>query len=146
MAYLIIHNMESSIEAEVTVDSVTVEIIKETNNIRCEIKSVLKAMEFYQSQYLQEPQSPPHLYTDCQTIVGILSRRVQLEKKQFLSQRTGLELANADLYRALYQNFDRLEPEIHWIKGHQSGPTVDLKRKYFKLVDQAARRKLREQS
>lgn len=111
--------------------------IKETNNIRAEIRGALAALEAC-------PMGKEViLYTDCQTIVDLPSRRKKLEQKNFISESKGRELANADLYKEFFALYDLKRPEIIWVKGHSSKRQTNIG-KNFSHLDRLVRRKLRE--
>ena len=118
--------------------------IKEGNNIRAELRGAITAL-----------RSCPKcerviLYTDCQNIINLPSRREKLESTNFISQSKNHPLANADLYREFYTLFDQYNPELFWIKGHTSAANysteINLNRiqKNFSYLDKEVRRFLRE--
>jgi ribonuclease HI len=111
--------------------------IKESNNIRAEIKGVIAALS------AAPKLSQVTLYTDCQTVTGLLDRREKLEKTNFISQTKLAPLANADLYKEFYKIYDQVQPKIIWIKGHIANKDSDIK-KNFSFVDKEVRRSLRE--
>ena len=113
--------------------------IKETNNIRAEIRGALAALE------VCPMGKEVILYTDCQTIVNLPSRRKKLVQKNFMSESKGCELANADLYREFFALYDLKRPEIIWVKGHSSKRRTDIG-KNFSHLDRLVRRKLRERT
>ena len=87
------------------------------------------------------------LYTDSQTIANLPARRSKLEAKNFLSGRTKLPLANADLYQKFYVVYDRLSLDytvaVHWTKGHTPAAGRSQTQTIFAKVDLAARNSLR---
>lgn len=111
--------------------------IKESNNIRAEIRGAILALG------AAPKSSHVTLYTDCQTVTGLLDRREKLEKTNFISGAKGTPLANADLYKEFYKIYDQIRPNIIWVKGHTSNKDSIIK-KNFSLVDKAVRRALRE--
>jgi len=142
IAYMILKDSELPDETGLGQDAIHWQAIRESNNIRCEIRCVLAALEFFQSKIMLGATTL-RVYTDCQAIAGLPRRRAQLEQNEFLSRKSGKPLNNADLYQELYRSFDALQPEIHWIKGHSSSKTQDLIQERFRLVDRAARHYLR---
>ena len=117
-------------------DKLTILEIKESNNIRAEIRGVITALN-------AAPKSASvTLYTDCQTVTELIGRRDKLEKTNFISQTKQTPLANADLYKEFYKIYDQLHPEIIWVKGHTSSKDTKIK-KNFSTVDKEVRKALR---
>jgi len=85
-----------------------------------------------------------HLFTDATAIEGLPARREKLEASGYLSGRTGKLLANAELYKKFFKIFDEVRPSLFWIKGHSPNETRSETQEIFRLVDQAARKTLRE--
>jgi len=83
-----------------------------------------------------------NVYTDCQTVTGLIDRRDKLEKTNFISQTKQTPLANADLLKEFYKIYDQLHPEIIWVKGHTSSKDTKIK-KNFSTVDKEVRKALR---
>ena len=84
------------------------------------------------------------VYTDSQTIVGLLDRRERLEQTDFKS-KAGRPLNNHTLYRAFYRSWDRWQFSVVKLAGHISNVSSSLPQQTFTRVDQAARRALRDE-
>lgn len=112
--------------------------IKETNNIRTELISAIIALKSNKNT------GKVVLYTDCQNIINLPSRREKLEKTNFISQSKNRPLANTDLYLEFYKIYDLLQPELFWIKGHAPLHGADSLQRNFSFLDKAVRKKLRE--
>jgi ribonuclease HI len=128
---------DTHLKTFLTTDDIQIEKIKETNNIRCEIKSAIHAIES------RKQSDRVILFTDCESIVNLPTRRQKLEKMQFKNKR-GQILKNADLYVKFFSLMDKFHIEIRWIKGHTPEAGQDHIHKNFSVVDQAVRKKLRE--
>lgn len=116
---------------------ITCEQITERNNIRAEIRAALLALSSCPDG------ATVLLYSDCQNIIGLPSRREKLEKQKYISQSKGQVLANADLYIQFYQHLDRLNVELIWVKGHSRIKTRDRIQSIFSVLDKEVREKLR---
>lgn len=120
---------------------------KETNNIRAEIVGAIWALQTFIEDCKKENQNADeleiNLYSDCQTITNLLTRRKKLEATDFISARKKSRLANADLYKTFFLIYDELQPKIHWVKGHSKKESQTLIQKNFALVDKQVRKKLR---
>jgi ribonuclease HI len=137
MGYLQIdaNHIEHASDKELIVHT---EMIAEPTSSRMELRAVLWALESVVAK-----GKPIALYTDYEAVVKLMDRRKKLEEKNFKSLKTGLALANADLYLRLFELFDMTAPEIYWLKGHkpkpERGPTDHL----LSLVDKKTREILR---
>lgn len=88
------------------------------------------------------------LFTDSKTIAELPARRAKLEANAFRSQRTKTLLSNAQQYQEFFRIIDRLElnyrVSIHWVKGHTQAGHRSFQEEVLTLVDQAARKSLRD--
>jgi ribonuclease HI len=112
----------------------------DTSSSQCELQTLLWALESLMTTLQQQPFT---LYTDCQNIVGLAARRKNLEQKNFCNARQQ-PLKHADLYQQFYAYSDVLNMQILKISGHKASNQKDSLDKIFSLVDQAARKKLRD--
>ncbi len=111
--------------------------IQEVNNIRAEIKSAICALK---SAPLGKKII---LYCDCQGVVNLPQRREKLEARNFFSQKKSKLIANAELYKEFYSTYDRVNPEIIWIKGHSPSSTLNPTQIIFSTLDKTLRGILR---
>lgn len=160
---LIFHNEQEHQNISAADAKINLTQIRETNNIRAEIKGVILALQSYQedgqtdgqaysqADFLKQSNKPNHLqtkqpvvlFTDCQTLSELMRRRKHLEKTNFISKSKNTELANADLYKEFYLLYDQIQPEIHWVKGHSEKSTQTHQQKNFSFIDKEVRSKLR---
>jgi ribonuclease HI len=117
-------------------DQVRTRLFPQTSSTRLELQTLLWALEQNQSA------APITVFTDSQNSLGLLARRQRLEAQNFCSAK-GLELNNADLYRAFFALIDRMDVRIEKVKGHASNSDKTLIESLFAVVDQAARRQSR---
>jgi ribonuclease HI len=120
---------------------------KEENNIRAEIVGALFALNHFMSdckaKNLALNSVDLNLYSDCQTLTNLLSRREKLEATDYISERKKTTLVNADLYKQFFKVYDDLKPQIHWLEGHFKKATMTLTQKNFQVVDKQVRKELR---
>ena len=83
------------------------------------------------------------VYTDCQNILGLKTRREKLERN-FYKSSTGKDVKNKELYKAFFEISDKIHFDFIKIKGHKPSYEKDDTDKLFNLVDKASRRALRE--
>jgi ribonuclease HI len=98
------------------------------------------------------------IYTDSQNIITLPSRQTRLESNNYIS-RNHKPLANAELYQEFYRltgdrshRLSNGNSNIYTankyifvkVKGHKISSEKDKVDQLFSLVDQAARRRLRE--
>lgn len=113
-------------------------VMESTSIARVELLTVLWALSDV------GPLPGVNLFTDCQMIENLSGRRAKLEAANYKSKRTGLSLANADLYQKFFEVYDEVHPVIHWIKGHTATSRQNEFHRVFSFVDRAARKALRE--
>jgi len=126
---------------------------KEQNNIRAEMRALFGAVETLKKSVIQQhvlTGNSSHrdnlsltIYTDCQTIANLQTRRSKLEKNNFCSRKTGLPLSNKDLYQTFFKMYDQFNPTIIWVKGHMPTSNCTAINQIFRTVDKATRKHLR---
>ena len=110
--------------------------MKEKSNIRMELRAAIDAL-------LSVPKGrKATLYTDCQCVVNLDSRREKLLAAGFCNKE-GERLKNADLYREFFLALDNHPARIIWIKGHRKKSLNPLEN-CFRQVDQKVRKELKE--
>lgn len=108
-----------------------------TSSTKLELQTLIWALETSELK-----ASKITVYTDSQNIVGLMGRRVRLEKNNFIS-KNGKELKNKKLYQKFYLLSDSLNLEILKIKGHKASCKKNKLDLIFTQVDKAARKVLR---
>jgi len=83
-----------------------------------------------------------YVYTDCQNILGLESRREKLESNNYKSSK-GKLLNNHELYQQFYKKIDKLNCTFIKVKGHKPSKEKDEIDDLFTLVDRASRDALR---
>ena len=83
-------------------------------------------------------------YTDCKAIIGLPGRRSRLEGNNYFSNNN-TRLNNYELYREFYQATEDLHCTFIKVSGHQKSTKKNAIDRLFSLVDQAARKALREE-
>ena len=83
------------------------------------------------------------VFTDCQNILGLNSRREKFEKNDYLTKKNK-KIANHELYKKFYKITDTLHCQFIKVKGHKPKNEKDNIDKFFTLVDRASRNALRE--
>ncbi len=145
--FLIFTNQENHDSGKPFNDLVKTKSFTEKTNIRAKLRSAIFALEAT-AERLQAIKSinvqvEINLYTDCQAISQLLKRRVRLEASGYKSARKQKVLTNADLYQIFFSLCDRLQPNIHWVKGHSKNSEQSLIQRHFTVIDQMARKELR---
>lgn len=107
-----------------------------------EIKTVIDALYAVMKKY--GPGHKIEIFTDCQSLCDLLSRRKEkLIKNNFIT-KSGIPLQNADLYAELFAIADRFQIMTFKIKGHDSiANRLNLHEKVFAMLDNLSRKKLR---
>ncbi|WP_418180835.1 ribonuclease HI [Aliarcobacter lanthieri] len=83
------------------------------------------------------------VYTDCQNIIGLQSRREKFELNEYKTS-TGKTINNHELYKLFFQKIDKLNIDFIKVKGHKKNSLKDEIDTIFNLVDKASRNALRE--
>ncbi len=83
------------------------------------------------------------VFTDCQNILGLSSRREKFEKNNYMTGKNK-KIANHELYKKFYKMTDTLNCHFVKVKGHKPKNEKDNIDKFFTLVDKASRTGLRE--
>lgn len=120
-------------------EDIVVKRFEETNAAHLELSALLWALEEVGDSAINAI-----IYTDSQTITGLLDRRERLEQTDFRS-KAGRPLNNDTLYRAFYRSWDRWQFSVVKLVGHTNAATPSLLQQIFARVDQAARRALRDE-
>lgn len=110
----------------------------ETSSTKLEVETLLWAFE---DEFLKDKEIT--VYTDCQNVLGLESRREKLEKTNYLTS-TGKVIKNKELYKKFYFYLDNLELKFQKVKGHKKSSLKDEIDDLFNLVDKASRKALRE--
>lgn len=118
-------------------EMVKIKRFENTSSTRLELQTLLWALE-----ELPNKSNRVTVFTDSQNIIGLLSRRIRLEKSDFKNKQDKL-LKNHDLYRSFYQLVDTIPFELVKVAGHLPKSQKDKMAQLFTLVDKASRRALR---
>jgi len=113
--------------------------LSESNNIRAEIQGAIDALQSCPEG------SQVTLFTDCQTVCDLPRRRKKLEQTNYISKTNGTRLANADLYDIFFKLTDRVQLDIHWLKGHSPKLGLSQIQQNFSHLDKKVRSLLRRE-
>ena len=118
--------------------NIKTKMFENTSSTKLELEVLLWAFED-----LTIKNEKIEVYTDCQNILSLLSRREKLEKNDYKTS-TNKEVKNRFLYEKFYLLLDSFEIEFIKVKGHKKSSLKDEIDKAFNLVDKASRKALRE--
>jgi ribonuclease HI len=136
-----LQNTPSILAQDISFSSIVMKQFSETTCSKLELEGINLALQ----ELKGEPAKKITVYTDSQTAAGLLNRRSKLEKKNFKSQKTGLKLSQADAYQEFFKLYDKLKPEIIWVKGHMAKNNQTNINEIFSVVDRAVRKQLRQE-
>ena len=110
----------------------------DTSSTKLELETLLWALrdEVLQNYHIV-------IYTDCQNILGLESRREGFEENAYYTKKQKL-IKNHELYKEFYKAVDELSCKFIKVKGHKVQDQKDHIDKLFTLVDKASRIALRE--
>ncbi len=143
-AYLVIpasflHDASCVIDSAEVTDQIKVRRFEDTSSTKLELQTVLWAIQ----EQAKASKGKLSIYSDSQSVSGLLKRRSALIARDFLSRLTKRPLHNASLYRAFYEFHDALGFEVIKVEGHVRARTCDMVSRIFSLVDKKARKALR---
>ncbi len=116
---------------------ITIKRFEATTVARLELSALLWALT-----EIGDDANNATVYTDSQTIAGLLDRRARLEQSDFRS-KAGRRLNHHELYRSFYAAWDRHQFTMIKLEGHTRTHGASHLQQIFAQVDQAARRALR---
>jgi len=138
-AYLLISDLSATIDS--LKDSVKVKRFEHTSSTKLELQTLLWTLNESLS-LVDGSDTTLTIYTDSQNIISLPGRRERLEKNNYYSNKNK-RLNNYKLYREFYRLTSELNYELVKVVGHQASSKKDKIHLLFGLVDQAARRELR---
>ena len=118
-------------------DKIYTKRFENTSSTKLELEVLLWALD--DSELLNKEI---HIYTDCQNILGLESRREKLESNNYKNAK-GKLLNNHELYKEFYEKIDKLNCTFIKVKGHKPSNQKDLIDDLFTLVDRVSRDALR---
>ena len=130
-AYLSFETYDENIE-------VKTKMFEDTSSTKIELQSFLWAID-----EIKQKDVSYEVYTDCQNILSLLSRREKLESNNYLTS-TNKQVKNHLLYKEFYKVLDLYNLEFIKVKGHKKSSQKDDIDKIFSKVDKASRKALRE--
>ena len=110
----------------------------DTSSTKLELQILLWALK---SQCLD--QSEIIIYTDCQNIMSLESRREKLEKNDFYTKKN-TRIKNYILYKEFYKILDETNFSLIKLKGHKSTQSKNYLDIIFSKVDKKSRLALRQ--
>ena len=114
-----------------------------TSSSRIEVQTVIWALDEIQKTTLEHSRMKLKIYTESQCVAGLPGRQSKLSACDFMSQKTGKSLRNADLYRAFYESHDNIGFSVIKVAGHMRASLRDTVHHIFAYVDQEARKALK---
>lgn len=118
--------------------NVKLKIFEDTSSTKLELEVLLWALE---DEVIKKQEII--VYTDCQNILGLGSRREKLENNDYHTS-TGKIVKNHELYKKFYEVTDILNCTFEKVKGHKKSSEKNEIDKLFNIVDKASRKALRE--
>ncbi len=118
------------------VSQVRIKQFNDTSSTQLELETLLWAMEDI------SVQTDIIIYTDCQNILSLPSRREGLEQRNYFS-KTGMPIKHTLLYQKFFILCDKHKCSFIKVKGHKKSHLKDEADRLFTLVDKASREALR---
>ena len=140
-AYLVVANQNTSIDT--LKGQVKIQRFEQTSSTKLELQTLLWALDEIMVLVDLENTSLT-IYTDCQNIIGLPSRRDGLEQSDYFSSKKK-RLNNYELYQEFYRVTSSIKCDFIKVQGHRASDKKDEIDQLFTLVDKGARRALREE-
>lgn len=135
-AYLLLNEIELfSAELE---KKIKLKKFEKSSSTQLELETLLWALDDFNLKNFKVV-----IYTDCQNIITLKSRREKLQKRNYMNSR-GKEIKNHALYKDFFARLESLECEFIKLKGHKRASVKNEIDEIFTLVDKATRRALRK--
>ncbi len=135
-AYLVIE--DDNFDLEKLKKSVVLKRFENSSSTKLEIETFLwaiKELDFI-DVFIE-------VYTDCQNLIGLESRKERLEKNNYHSSK-GKLLSNSELYKEFFLLIQKYNCSFIKVKGHKKNSLKDEIDKIFNIVDKLSRERLRE--
>lgn len=140
-AYLVVNEQNLSFDA--LKETIKIKRFEQTSSTKLELQTLLWALnEIIGLTDLNEISLT--IYTDSQNLISLPGRRLRLEQNDYFS-RNNKRLKNYELYQQFYQLTGELNCTLVKVVGHQVSSKKNQIDRQFGLVDQAARKALREE-
>lgn len=135
-AYLLVSAPDVSLET--LKNQVKIKCFEDTSSTKLELETLLWAlndMAIHDCKLL--------IYTDSQNIMTLPDRRKRMEENEYRTKKNTL-IKNHQLYKAFFKLNDKLDFQLHKIKGHKASRLKSNIDDYFTIVDRASRSALRK--
>ncbi|MDB2405304.1 ribonuclease H [Arcobacteraceae bacterium] len=134
-AYLLLD--ENDINNDINKNDIKTKFFEDTSSTKLELQILL-----YAFNTIAPKGYKLIIYTDCQNILTLTSRRDTLEKNNYLT-KTNKVIKNTLEYKEFFSLIDLYDCEFIKLKGHKKKSTKDTIDQIFSLVDKRARVSLR---
>ena len=135
-AYLL--TVENCIYSTINKDDIKTKKFEDTSSTKLELQILLFALND-----IDEQEYNLTIYTDCQNILTLNSRRDTFEKNNYLT-KTNKVIKNTIEYQEFFKLIDLCSCNFVKLKGHKKKSTKDNIDQIFSLVDKTARINLRD--
>lgn len=132
-----------NISREDIAEKLKIRRFENTSSTRLEVQTVLWALDEIEKTVPKHSPMTLQVYTDSQCVAGLQKRRLRLSSCNFISQKTGQPLKNADLYRTFYELNDKMGFSVIKVSGHTPASSRDIIHHIFACVDQETRNALK---
>ncbi|AYJ79969.1 ribonuclease H [Aliarcobacter cryaerophilus ATCC 43158] len=124
--------------------SIKIKKFENTSSTRLELQALLWAINQIEKEKNDLSNILIDVYTDCQNIVNLKTRKYKLIENNYHSG-TGKLIKNCDLYKEFFEKESKLNLNIIKVKGHKKTILKDNIDNIFNLVDKASRSALRNE-
>jgi len=135
-AYLLLD--ENDINNTINQNDIQTKLFEDTSSTKLELQILLYAVSTIAPKGYKLI-----IYTDCQNVLTLTSRRDTLEKNNYMT-KTNKVVKNRQEYKEFFRLIDLYDCEFIKLKGHKKKSTKDNIDQIFSFVDKMARVSLRD--
>lgn len=135
-AYLLIEKEKYQLEK--LKDEVVLKKFENTSSTKLELQTFIWALKS-----INITKKNIIIYTDCQNIISLPSRKEKIQKLNYHSS-SGKLLNNSELYKEFFELLDKYNCSFIKVKGHKKSSLKDEVDLIFNIVDRISRKVLRE--
>lgn len=135
-AYLYLDHLDIS---QIDKKKIQTKMFTNTSSTKIELETLLWALNSIDIQ----DETNLTIYTDCQNIITLPSRKDKLESKNYKTSTNKL-VKNHELYKKFFKALNKYTIRFVKVEGHKRTKEKDNIDKIFTFVDRASRAKLRK--
>lgn len=123
-------------------DQIITKKFENTSSTKLEIETVIWAIKSNINS-IKRNNIPLKIYSDSQCVCGLLSRKDELQERNYIAKSSGNELKNSELYKEFYKLQEELNFDVVKVKGHSPRSGHNTLHRIFSFLDSHVRSTLK---